>query len=58
MKSSELKWIELLTSNKDIKTEMITHWIEIIGEQGWMNKMRQIKDWNCRLGFCLFGLVS
>ena len=32
MKSSELKWIELLTSNKDIKTEVITHWIEIIGE--------------------------
>lgn len=57
MKSSKLKWIELLMSNKDVKTETITHWIEII-DQGWMNKLRQIKDWNCWLGLCLFGLVS
>lgn len=58
MKSSKLKWIELLTSNKDVKTETITHWIEVIEDQGWMNEMRQIKDWNCWLGLCLFGLVS
>ena len=58
MKSSKLKWIELLMSNKDVKTEMITHWIETIGEQVWMNKMRQIEDWNCQLGLYLFGLVS
>lgn len=58
MKSSKLKWIELLTSNKDVKTEMITHWIETIGEQVWMNKMRYIEDWNCQLGLYLFGLVS
>lgn len=34
MKSSKLKWIELLASNKDVKTEMITHWIEIIERFG------------------------